>query len=610
MLDQTFLKQKNATYAKHLLLTREQKPGESIAEYSRELKSLAKDCDWRAVSAQELQSELTRDAFITGITSSFIKQRLLEEDALTLDDAISKAEILEKAQNQSRSLFAKLLQSPVSAACSSQSETRQNKKRCHFCAGNMHPGGRKECPAKDCHCWGFGKRGHFYKACRSSSKSLTAGIHDEKDDQISSGDDNVAASLSPCLLSLTGVPSCLALSTIPVQINKKIIYALLDSGASHSHISLNAVEWLKLKVPNGPITEVALAKQNATFKTLVKTSAELTVVEQKYNLQLGVTQNLGQDFMKRHRRVVFEVKEEGKDIIINSSVCTVAAAKINPIRIFKNLDSGTRPIATKSRHFNAEDQQFIRLEIKKLLDDNIIEPSTSLWQAQVLIADDGRHKKRMVIDYSRTINKFTLLDAYLLPRIDDQVNQIARGRTFSTLDVKSAYHQIPLCEIDREYTAFEADGKLYQYTRLSFGVTNVVSLFQRIIQEIIQKYKLQGTYAYLDNITVVGANKEDHDRNLNALLKAAAKNNMTFNESKSIIAKSEIDLLGYRVSHGVIRPDPERLKPLMNLQLPTCKLALQRLVGMLAYYARWIPQFSKRIRSFNLAITSNDFPLS
>ena len=59
--------------------------------------------------------------------------------------------------------------------------------------------------------------------------------------------------------------------------------------------------------------------------------------------------------MERHRRVVFKVNEEGKDIIINSSVCTVAAAKINPIRILKNLDPGVRPIATKSRRFSAGD---------------------------------------------------------------------------------------------------------------------------------------------------------------------------------------------------------------------------------------------------------------
>ena len=93
--------------------------------------------------------------------------------------------------------------------------------------------------------------------------------------------------------------------------------------------------------------------------------------------------------------------------------------------------------------------------------------------------------KRMVINYSRTIHKFTLLDAYPLPRIDNQVNQIAQGRIFSTLDLKSTYHQIPLCEVDQEYTTFEADGKLYQYIRLPLGVPNKVSHFQKIIQEII-----------------------------------------------------------------------------------------------------------------------------
>ena len=111
-------------------------------------------------------------------------------------------------------------------------------------------------------------------------------------------------------------------------------------------------------------------------------------------------------------------------------------------------------------------------------------------------------------------------------------------------------------------------------------------------------------------MTIAGINKEDHDRKLSALRTAAEKENLTFNEEKSVIGKTEIDLLGYRISHGVIKPDPERLKPLVNLQLPTCKSNLQRVVGMFAYYARWIPQFSERIRSLNLAVKSNNFPLS
>ena len=136
------------------------------------------------------------------------------------------------------------------------------------------------------------------------------------------------------------------------------------------------------------------------------------------------------------------------------------------MRLFKNLDPRVKPIATKSKQFNLEDQKFIQSKIKKLLNENIIEPSTSPWQAQILIADDGRHKKRIVIDYSRTINKFTFLDTFLLPRIDDQVNMIANGKVFSMLDLKSAYYQIPICKGDHEYTAFEADGQLFHYTRL------------------------------------------------------------------------------------------------------------------------------------------------
>ena len=59
------------------------------------------------------------------------------------------------------------------------------------------------------------------------------------------------------------------------------------------------------------------------------------------------------------------------------------------------------------------------------------------------------HKKRMCIVYSRTINKFTQLDAYPLPRIDEITNKIAQYKVFSTIDLKSAYHQVPLSDTDK-----------------------------------------------------------------------------------------------------------------------------------------------------------------
>ena len=197
--------------------------------------------------------------------------------------------------------------------------------------------------------------------------------------------------------------------------------------------------------------------------------------------------------------------------------------------------------------------------------------------------------------------RFTLLDAYPLPNIDEQISAIAKGTIFSTLDLKSAFYQIPLCPEDSQFTAFEADGKLYQYTRIPFGVTNGVSFFQRVVNELIAKYELHGTYAYLDNITVSGVNKSDHDAKLKTLIKAAEAEKLTFNFDKCVFAKSEVDLLGYQVSHLKIQPDPERLRPLRKLPVPSTKKELLRALGMFSYYARWISDFSNKIRPLTKA---------
>ena len=135
----------------------------------------------------------------------------------------------------------------------------------------------------------------------------------------------------------------------------------------------------------------------------------------------------------------------------------------------------------------------------------------------MLVTPTGRHKKRMVVDYSRTINKFTLLDAYPLPRIDNIVNDLANYNIFSTFDLKSAYYLIPIAEDDKPYTAFEADGKLYQFCRVLFVLTNAVASFQRIMNDMAEKYYLLDTYPYLDNITVAGRTQEEHDLNLSKL---------------------------------------------------------------------------------------------
>ena len=68
----------------------------------------------------------------------------------------------------------------------------------------------------------------------------------------------------------------------------------------------------------------------------------------------------------------------------------------------------------------------------------------------------------------------------------------------------------------------------------------------------------------------------------------------------------EISLLGYLVSKGQIKPDPERLRPLKELPPPKDKKSQERLVGMFAYYSQWIPHFSDKAHPL---IHNEKFPL-
>ena len=202
---------------------------------------------------------------------------------------------------------------------------------------------------------------------------------------------------------------------------------------------------------------------------------------------------------------------------------------------------------------------------------------------------------------------FTLLDAFPLPRISDLVNAIAQYRVFSTIDLRSAYHQVPLRKEEQPYTAFEANNGLYQFTRVPFCVTNGVACFQREMTEFVHNEHLAGVFPYLDNLTICGKDQGEHDTNLELFLAAAKRRNMTYNDEKSVFSTRCLAILSCVVEEGEIRPDPERLRPLQELTVPNSIKSLNRCKGLFSYYSQWIPGFSDRMTPINSCKT---FPLS
>ena len=106
------------------------------------------------------------------------------------------------------------------------------------------------------------------------------------------------------------------------------------------------------------------------------------------------------------------------------------------------------------------------------------------------------------------------------------ITNLVKYRVFSTFDILNACHQFPICDSDKKYTGFEANGRLYQFRRIPFGVTNGVVVYQRHMDIIIAVEQLKDTFPYLDDITVAGTTQEEHDSNVAAFLKVVSKQNL------------------------------------------------------------------------------------
>lgn len=179
ILKDVYVKKKNNVYSRHLLVSRQQLPSETISDFLQALKALAKECSFAEVTASVYREKMTRDAFINGLSSAAIRQRLLEKDKLTLVQAFELADCLDRAKRQALSMGQPSSVLPPSDATicvsrnfksnSSTNETKSTSslppyqlpspttsKSCFFCGGKIHVS-RKLCPARDAICHGCNK---------------------------------------------------------------------------------------------------------------------------------------------------------------------------------------------------------------------------------------------------------------------------------------------------------------------------------------------------------------------------------------------------------------------------------------------------------------------
>lgn len=264
-----------------------------------------------------------------------------------------------------------------------------------------------------------------------------------------------------------------------------------------------------------------------------------------------------------------------------------------PVRIVEHvIDTGdSKPISRPPFKMSPRELDELQKQLKELLTLGLIRPSSSPWGAPVLFVRKKDGTLRMCIDY-RAVNSLTRRLNTPLPRIDECLERLGGSKYFSSIDLKSGYHQVRIKDVDIAKTAFNTRYGSFEFLVLPFGLTNSPPTFQKMMNAVLEDYLDKFVLVYLDDILVYSKSEEEHLEHLRLVLQKLRENKRFANPKKCIFNQTSVEFLGYRVSAKGILPSESKIVSVKDWPRPTNVQEVRQFVGLCSHYRRFIPGFS------------------
>jgi hypothetical protein len=255
------------------------------------------------------------------------------------------------------------------------------------------------------------------------------------------------------------------------------------------------------------------------------------------------------------------------------------------------LKHGKAPIYKTPYRMATLELADLKEHIKELLEKGFVCPSSSPWEAPVIFVPKKDGTQRLCMDY-HALNEVTIKNKYPLARIDDLFNQLYGVCVFSKIDLRSGYHRLKILECDIPKTAFVSRYGLYEYTVMSFGLTNAPAYFMYLMNKVFIEYLDKFVMVFIDDILVYSRSEEEHEEHLHRDLQKLRENRLYAKLSKCEFWMKQVAFLGHVISKGGISVDPSKVQDVLSWNAPTSVGDIQSFLGLAGYYRRFIKGFS------------------
>ena len=179
-----------------------------------------------------------------------------------------------------------------------------------------------------------------------------------------------------------------------------------------------------------------------------------------------------------------------------------------------------------------------------------------------------------------------------MPRMDDIMDCLSEAEYFTKIDLKSLYHQIHIREGDEWKTAFKKKEGLYEWLVIPFGLTNALSTFMQVMNEVLKEFRGKFFIVYLDNILIFSKKLEDHMMHIHKVFEKLREEKFLINLKKCSFVKKELVYLGFVVLVEGLKMDPEKVNAILEWPTPRSVIEVRSFHGLASFYRKFIKGFS------------------
>nr|XP_011415578.2 uncharacterized protein LOC105319660 isoform X2 [Crassostrea gigas] len=255
----------------------------------------------------------------------------------------------------------------------------------------------------------------------------------------------------------------------------------------------------------------------------------------------------------------------------------------------KIVVTSSEPVRVKPYPIPFSTEKTITEEFQKMLQLNVIEPSSSPYSAPVVIARKKDGTNRFCIDYRR-LNCATVFDAEPMPSPESIFSKMTGKKFVSKIDLSKGYWQVPMADESKPLTAFSTPSGLYQFRTMPFGLVNAPATFSRMMRKLLQG--MNGVENFIDDVIVFTDTFEEHLHILKTVFERLRDAGLAARPTKCFIGFDKIDCLGHMVGNKCLEPEQDKIDAVRNAPIPQTKKQVRAFLGLAGFYRKFIPNFS------------------